>query len=119
MSKANLTIERVKEGVGDVVDKAREVINDSLDTANDTADQLGRQYRRTAGQLRVAANRFSKQARGHLETAQETYRGAKKKVSRLNRDSRRYVSANPGKSVLIAAGVGFLIGLIARGRSRD
>jgi ElaB/YqjD/DUF883 family membrane-anchored ribosome-binding protein len=119
MSKANLTIERVKEGVGDVVDKAREVINDSLDTANDKADQLGRQYRRTASQVRVAANRFSKQARGHLETAQETYRGAKKKAARINRDSRRYVSANPGKSVLIAAGVGFLIGLIARGRSRD
>jgi len=30
-----------------------------------------------------------------------------------------YVRENPGKSVLIAAGVGFLIGLLFRGRSDD
>ena len=124
MSKTNSTIERVKESVGDVMEKAREVINDGLDTAetkfSDKADQLGRQYRRTAGQVRVATNRFSEQARGHLETAQETYRDAKKKASRWNRDSRRYVSANPAKSVLLAAGVGLLFGLVLRGRrSRD
>ena len=30
-----------------------------------------------------------------------------------------YVRENPGKSVLIAAGVGFLLGLLFRGRSDE
>jgi ElaB/YqjD/DUF883 family membrane-anchored ribosome-binding protein len=30
-----------------------------------------------------------------------------------------YVRANPGKSVLLAAGVGFVLGLLFRGRNDD
>jgi len=37
----------------------------------------------------------------------------------VSREVSLYVRDNPGKSVLIAAGVGFLLGLLTRRGSRD
>ena len=44
------------------------------------------------------------------------YDKAKKDLDHLTEDVNEYVRDNPGKSVLMAAGIGFVLGLLLRGR---
>ena len=53
------------------------------------------------------------------ERARQGYDKARKDLDHLTQDVNEYVRDNPAKAVLIAAGVGFLIGLLFRGRGRD
>lgn len=122
MDKSGSTIDQVKDGVGAVVDSAREVVNDGLDSVkgrfNDGADNLDRFYRSTVSQARDASERIAENARERLDdvkdSTREGYRHARKTFSRLPGDARDYVSDNPGLSLLIAAGIGFLAGLVVR-----
>ena len=119
MNSKSDPIERVKDGMGAVVEKAREVVNDGLDAAKerfeDRADQLDRRYRKTLASVRERAERLSddvhERVDGAKATLEEGYTQAKKKARRLERDTRGYVRDNPGTSLLIATGVGFLLGL--------
>ena len=43
----------------------------------------------------------------------------RKDAGDLAADVNAYVRENPGKSVLIAAGAGFVLGLLLRGRRRE
>lgn len=127
MSKTQRNFESVKDEVGEVVDKARETINDGLDTARSAvgagAEELDRRYRRTLSQVRGGAQRFSEQAREQLadarQTLQQRYTQTKDGLVRIDRNTRDYMSANPGKSLLIAVGLGFAIGFLSRGRKND
>ncbi len=113
MDKSGSTIDQVKDGVGAVVDRAREVVNDG-------ADNLDRFYRSTVSQVRDTSERIAENAREQLDdvkdSARRSYRHARKTLSRLSGDARDYVSDNPGQSLLIAAGIGFLAGLAVRRR---
>jgi ElaB/YqjD/DUF883 family membrane-anchored ribosome-binding protein len=116
-TQGSQTIERVKDGLGDVVEKTRDAVNDGFDsvheTIDETANDLDRRYRRTASKLQ----RLSDRARDQVEGVKETYTRASKNLARLNQDLNEYVSDNPRRSVLIAAGVGFLVGWIVLRRS--
>jgi ElaB/YqjD/DUF883 family membrane-anchored ribosome-binding protein len=122
MPQSTRTIERVKDGVGGLVEKARDVVNDSLDSAQERLENgavaLARGYRK----LSTTAQLISQGAREQLESASDALRDgcgqAKKNLSRLKRDASEYVSDNPGKSLLMAAGLGFLLGMAVR-RHRD
>ena len=122
MAKSDSTIDQVKDGVGAVVDRTREAVNDGLDsvagTFNDGADNLNRFYRGTVAQVRGTSERISENAREQLDdvkdSAREGYRHARKTLSRLYGDARDYMDDNPGQSLLIAAGIGFLAGLVVR-----
>jgi ElaB/YqjD/DUF883 family membrane-anchored ribosome-binding protein len=120
MDKSGATIDQVKDGVGAVVDSAREAVNDRIDsvrgTINNGVDNLDRLYRSTVTDVRDASERIAENAREQLDDvryfARKRYRHARKKVSRLSGDVGDYVSDNPGRSLLIAAGIGFLAGLV-------
>lgn len=124
MDKSGATIDQVKDGVGAVVDRAREAVNDRVDsvkgTINSGVDNLDRLYRSTVTDVRDATERISENAREQLDDvkhfARKKYRHARKKVSRLSGDVENYVSDNPGWSLLIAVGIGFLAGLAVRRR---
>jgi ElaB/YqjD/DUF883 family membrane-anchored ribosome-binding protein len=126
MARNTKTAERVKDGVGDLVKKTRVVVNHGLDSAEKTldnrVDRLDRQYRETVSQLRGRAGRVSKNVQARVDDAKKSLLGrylrVSKKVSRLQRDTGRYVRDNPGKVLLSAAGVGLLIGLVASPRRR-
>ena len=111
MDKSGATIDQVKDGVGTVMDSAREVVNDG-------ADNLDRLYHSTVSQVRDTSERIAENAREQLDgvkdSARKSYRHARKTLSRLSGDARDYVSDNPGLSLLIAAGIGFLAGLVVR-----
>jgi ElaB/YqjD/DUF883 family membrane-anchored ribosome-binding protein len=50
------------------------------------------------------------------ENAQKTYERVRSEAGNLSREVSLYVRDNPAKAVMIAAGVGFLLGLVVRGR---
>lgn len=120
--------ERAREVVDDAVLGAREVINDGLDEArgrfDEAAEELGRNARRTQREIRRRAEVFGEAAREKYDAAVEGvrtgYRRVRKDAGELADDVNVYVRENPGKSILIAAGVGFALGLLLRGgRRRD
>jgi ElaB/YqjD/DUF883 family membrane-anchored ribosome-binding protein len=51
------------------------------------------------------------------DSVRHGYQRARKNADDLAHNVNEYVRDNPGKSVAIAAGVGFLVGLLLRGRS--
>jgi ElaB/YqjD/DUF883 family membrane-anchored ribosome-binding protein len=124
MARNTKTAERVKDGVGDLVKKTRGVVNHGLDSAEKTidnrVDRLDRRYRETMAQLRGRAERVSKNVQAQVADAKKSLLGrylqASKKVSRLQRDTGKYVRDNPGRVLLTAAGVGLLVGLAASPR---
>jgi ElaB/YqjD/DUF883 family membrane-anchored ribosome-binding protein len=113
MDKSGTTIDQIKDGAGAVVDRAREVVNDG-------ADNLDRLYRGTVAQVQGTSERISENVREQLDDAKafarKSYRHARKKIRRLSGDARDYINDNPSSSLLIAAGIGFLIGLGVRRR---
>jgi len=124
MARNTKTAERVKDGVGDLVKKTRGLVNHGLDSAEKTldnrVDRLDRRYRETVAQLRGRAGRASKSVHARVADTKKSLLGsylrASKKVSRLQRDTGKYVRDNPGKVLLTAAGLGLLVGLIASPR---
>ena len=124
MARTSKTAERVKDGMGDLVKKARGVVNGGLDSAkenfDDRVDRLDRHYRETAAQVRGRAGRVSKKVYKQVADVRKSllgrYTQARKKVSRLQRDTGKYLRDNPGKSLLAAAGLGLLLGLVTSPR---
>jgi len=118
MTRKNKSIERVKDGVGVMVKKTRKVVNDRLDAMEETlkssVDDVGRRYYKTLERAQGAAREQLGEVKSSL---QGTYVQARKKLLPLQRDARKYVQANPARSVLIATGVGLLVGLAARRRA--
>lgn len=93
-------------------------------------DELQDRYKKVSEDVRRGAERASTEIRRGAERARETYgevaenaersyQRVRSEAGNLSREVSLYVRDNPGKSVLIAAGVGFLLGLIARRRGDD
>jgi ElaB/YqjD/DUF883 family membrane-anchored ribosome-binding protein len=111
------------------VDAAREAVAEGVKTARDRFQRLSSdvqdRYEKVSDDVRRGAERAQKQIRRGAERAKEQYRDVADKATRgyekartatgqFSRDVGDYVKDNPGKSVLIAAGVGFLLGLLVR-----
>lgn len=104
-------------------------------TARDRFQRLSsdvqNRYQQVSEDVRRGAERASKEIRRGTErarerygevadSARERYTQVREKSGELSRDISHYVRDNPGRSVAIAAGVGFLVGLLVRrGRGED
>ena len=131
-------IDEAKEKAKQAAEATGKAVQERLQTARDkfseVAENLGKgagtasskvkektgqattKVKEKAGQVStVARERYGVAA----ERAKQGYDKARKDLDHLTQDVNEYVRDNPGKAVLIAAGVGFLIGLIFRGRSHD
>ena len=93
-------------------------------------DDMQGRYREVSDDVRRGAERASAEIRRGAERARESYQDVADNARRgydkvrtdageLTREVGFYVRDNPGKALLIAAGVGFLLGLMARGRGDD
>ncbi|HSS51296.1 MAG TPA: hypothetical protein VLX28_20325 [Thermoanaerobaculia bacterium] len=126
MTRTSKTAERVKDGVDGLVKKTRGVVNGGLDSVQESldngVDRVDRRYRQTASQVRGRLARVSNNMNEKVIDAKKTLLGrylrTKKKVSRLQRDSSRFVRDNPGKVLLSVAGLGLLFGLVVSPRRR-
>ncbi|MDP9120899.1 MAG: hypothetical protein M3O15_05930 [Acidobacteriota bacterium] len=105
----------------------KETAEKALDSANDTVsaarDKFQSQYKKVYEDVRRGAERATGEVKRGAEAARETYEEtaqkvrhgyhkAKKDAVRISGDVSEYVRENPGKSVLVAAGIGFLVGLL-------
>ncbi|HEX4962675.1 MAG TPA: hypothetical protein VF173_17700 [Thermoanaerobaculia bacterium] len=116
----------IKNGVDDVVERTRSVVNNGLDSAKeslgDGVNLVDRRVRKTAAQVSGRAGRLLDNVYGRYTGARKSllgrYSQAKKKITRLQKDGSKYVSNNPGKTLLTVAGVALLVGLVASPRRR-
>lgn len=85
-------------------------------------DELGRRIETVSQDVRREAERAGEFARERYGQARvglrHGYDRARKDFEQLSGDVQTYVRDNPGRSVLIAAGVGFVVGLLLRGGDR-
>jgi|SRR5579863_6821916 len=120
----------IKDNAEKAFDAAADGVNAAREKFNRVSEDVQDRYRKASRDVRRGAERASRELRRHAETAKDTYNEAattvrkgyhkaKKETSRVARDVSEYVQENPGKSVLIAAGIGFVIGLIFRRRNGD
>ena len=120
-------LDRAREVVADAASGARDVVEDGLaearDQFEDAAEEFERSARRTRREIRRHASRLGDATRDKydaaVEGAKRGYQKARKSAEELTDDVNAYVRENPGKSILIAAGVGFALGMLLRGRRRD
>jgi ElaB/YqjD/DUF883 family membrane-anchored ribosome-binding protein len=122
------------EGIKDHAEKAFDAATDGVAAARDKfnriADDVQDRYKKASKDMRRNAERASRELKRTAEVAKEQYQDAaesvrkgytkaRKETTRIAQDVSEYVRENPGKSVLIAAGVGFLLGLVLRRRDAD
>ena len=91
-----------------------------LDQAREKFSQVAESARRGGEQVKDQAGRASEVAKEKAGVAVDNlklgYDRVHKDMDKLTDDVNEYVRDNPGRSVLIAAGIGFAIGLLMRGR---
>jgi len=114
-------VARAKQQVRETAHKAsvaaREKAQQAREAARETAQKASVAARETAQKASVAAR---DQYDSTVKNLRVGYDRVQKDMTQLSRDVNDYVQDNPGKSVLMAAGAGFLLGLLLRGgRSRD
>lgn len=125
--------ERVNSGEPEGADLTREPGGEGVVSAR---DRFQGQYRKISEDVRRGAERASAEIRRGTETAKEKYEDVaetarekyrdvadnarrsygrvRSEAGNVSREVSLFVRDNPGKSVLIAAGVGFLLGLLVR-----
>ena len=95
--------------------RAKEAMRGTVETARN-------KVRAVSEDLRTQASKASEVAKERYGTAKESvkhgYDRARKDVDQLIDDVNVYVRDNPGRSILIAAGVGFALGFLLRGDRR-
>lgn len=114
--------------------EAAETAQDSVAGARARFQRLGSdvqdRYRRVSEDVRRGAERASEELRRGASAARERYdetaetvrRGygqVRERAGHYSGELSEYVRENPGRSILMAAGLGFLVGLLVRGRRSD
>jgi ElaB/YqjD/DUF883 family membrane-anchored ribosome-binding protein len=111
------------------IDAAKEKLSETVQAAKDKAKEVKHvaeeKYQKVAAEMRREAEKAQEAARAKVEVAKEQYDVAAEKLrhgytrvqkdmGELTDDVNEYVRDNPGRSVLIAALIGFILGLILR-----
>lgn len=115
--------EMAEDPMGEGVAAARERFQRLSDDVQDRARRMGDDVRRGAERASRDFRRGAERAKDAYDDvahrARQTYRKVQTKASDVTHEVNRFVRDNPGKAIAIAAGVGFLIGLLVRRRSDD
>ena len=120
--KAGAGPEAGKAPGGERLERAREKFSQVTAGVGDKVKGLGESAGRASQQVRAGAERTGAVAREKYDVAAEKvrvgYDKARKDFDHLTQDVNEYVRDNPGRSVLIAAGIGFVLGMLLRGGGR-
>lgn len=96
--------------------------SDTAAKAGKLADEVQERLRDVSSDVRRGYERAASAARDSYQDAAEGvrrgYARASRQLRKVSQDAGDYVRDNPGKSILIAAGVGFLLGLLVQSRRR-
>lgn len=109
-----------REQAQEVSEVMNEKIADLSNAAKRTARETGEKVRDYAREQGDKAREFAReQYEARAEQIRRGYSQAKENVSEWSDDLTDYVRENPGRSLLAAAGVGFLLGILVRSIRRD
>jgi ElaB/YqjD/DUF883 family membrane-anchored ribosome-binding protein len=109
-----------RKTLDEVEEKAGAAAQGSRERLSEVARGVEQRYQRVAEEMRREAERAGKVAREKVDTAvsglRQGYGKMSKNVGNYSEDVTDYVRDNPGKSLLVAAIVGFVVGLLFRRR---
>lgn len=112
-----------KGKVGEQLDKAREKFTEVAGEVEKKAKAIGGSAGKASQQVKESAEKASAVAKEKYGVAREKvivgYDKARKDMDTLVEDVNEYTRDNPGKAVLFAAGIGFVLGILIRPRPRD
>ncbi len=96
--------------VTETVDTATKVVDDKIDAARDSmSDRMGR--------MKEKVNEVAEGVKARATELREKIRETE--WQDVTQKATEYVRNNPGKSIAIAAGIGFALGLLLRRRGDD
>ncbi len=123
------TLDRAKTALSGTMDRTREAVGEARERVQDVAGKVNERLSEVDmnekfGEVQEAARRRASKAK---EVAQEQYAVRSEQLKdgyskvqdnmhTVSDDLGSFVRQNPGRAVLIAAGAGFLIGMLFRGR---
>jgi ElaB/YqjD/DUF883 family membrane-anchored ribosome-binding protein len=97
-----------------------EVSGDVRRGAERATSEIRRGAERATSEIRRGAERAREGVRDAGEQARVGYERVRTDAGQISREVSHFVKENPARSVAIAAGIGFLLGLLARrGRNDD
>lgn len=105
--KAGAAREKVAQIGEEVQGKVREVSAEVKRGAEQAKKEIARGWQQASEKAREGYGEAS-------ESLRKGYRKVRKDMDGLTGDVNDYVRDNPGKSILMAAGVGFIVGLLLR-----
>jgi len=112
--------DRMNDRVGDVSERSGTTMDSVRDAAASAADsareQAGRIREKAANAYHQARDVASEQLGRAGERAREAYEHSRDTVSAWGDDVRDYIQQEPMKALLVAAGVGLLLGALWRRR---
>ena len=120
-------IERTQTGVDALIDRTRDTVVAASDRAEKGIESAAGQVvekahaaaERVRGQAEAASLGAHQSVAGAAQAIDRGYSRAKNDLSRAATKTTDYVTANPGKALLLVASAGFLLGLLARGRRQS
>lgn len=111
------------KSAGRSLETARERFSEVAEGVSRKVKSIGGGAGRAGQKVRAGAEKAGAVAREKAEVvatkARHGYERARKDLDHLTDDLNEYVRDNPAKAVLIAAGIGFFLGILLRGRGRD
>jgi ElaB/YqjD/DUF883 family membrane-anchored ribosome-binding protein len=111
--------DRVAEGVASARDRFQRLGQDVRGRYDSVSQDVRRGAERAASEIRRGKERARDTYQDVADNARRQYDRVRHESGNLTREVGFYVRDNPGKALLMAAGVGFLLGLIVRGRGSD
>lgn len=109
-----------EEGIDEVVEQARErftqVAGEVRERVQQAGDTAGKRARRAADDLKRGAEIARERVAVTSDQLRQGYHEAEKRARGASRDVNDFVQENPARAVLMAAGIGFLVGLLVRRR---
>lgn len=118
------TIERSQAKLDNLIDRSCDSVVVASERAEkgvaSAADQVVQTVQAAGEKIRERAEAASLNAHqrvaGAAQAIDRGYSQAKSDLTRAAAETTDYVTANPGKALLVAASAGFLLGLLIRGR---
>ena len=115
MGKDTEKAETVSEKTSKGVQQARAVVTEKLGVAKEKLSEVSQAAGKRLKEAKGQAGEVTQVAREKAaEGLKQGYDRVRKDFDDLNADVNAYVRDNPGRSVLIAAGLGFVLGMMMR-----
>ncbi len=106
-------LEKAREKFSEVAEKARQGGSQVREVTKEKAARVSEVAKEKATQAGEAAKEKYGVA---VDNLKHGYDRVHKDMGKLTEDVNEYVRDNPGRSILIAAGIGFVVGTLLRGR---